>query len=227
MMTGVTITELRHSGGYLVSEARGERSRDQVTLIQQAAQTTPPTNETPAGTILGVILDGTSATGAAQTVPAANTGNGTMSAITLAQGVVEGVYELTYLSATEFGVYSPAGDLVGEGKNGVAFAAGGLGFTMTAGGTAFVAGDGFTITLAANANVGLYNVLSLTAADGTQIPAGILFNTVDATGGNTAVTINSRACEVNGSELTYPSGATASQIATINAQLAQLGLIVR
>jgi hypothetical protein len=87
--------------------------------------------------------------------------------------------------------------------------------------------DSATITLAANANVGLYNALSLTAADGTQIPAGILFNTEDVSAANAKVTILAHDCEVNGSELTYPSGATATQIATINAQLATIGIIVR
>lgn len=223
-MTGTPITELRHSGGFVVSQSNGERSVDQVTLLQQAAQTTPPTNETQAGTVLGTILDGTSGVYAAN---GGNTGNFTCGAVALTQGVVEGIYAIEFIAPTVFNVTDPNGKFVGEGHTGVAFVGEGVGFTLTAGGAAAIAGDGATVTIAANANVGLWNVLSLTAADGTQNPTGILYNTVDATGGNTAVTVMSRACEVNGSELIYPAGATVNQIAAINAQLQAIGIIVR
>lgn len=218
----IVLTEVRHSGGYLVSEAVAERSRDQVTLLQQTYSEAP--NVTPAGTILGEVLDGTSGTYAAN---AGNTGNFTCSAITLGQGVEEGVYGIEFIAPTVFNVTNPAGELVGEGATGVAFNKGGLEFTLTAGGTAAVAGDGATITIAANANVGLFNALSLTAADGTQIPAAILYNTTYAGDGNVAVAVHTRDCEVNGSELVYPAGATDNQIAAINAQLKTLGIVVR
>ncbi len=225
-MTGTTITENRHAGGYLVSQARGERSLAQVTLKQQAAQSTPPTNLTQAGTVLGQITTGLTATAAAKTLPGANTGTGTVGAITLSQGVLQGVYNLEYTSASAFNVFAPAGDLVGEGVNASVFALGGLSFTVTAGGTAFVAGDAFNITVAANASVGVYAPLSLTAQDGSQVAAAILYNTVDATGGNIPVTVHIRDCEVNGSELIYPAGATAAQITAINAQLAMPNNII-
>lgn len=211
-MVSAVLTERRHSGGFLVSESPGRFSRAQVTLLQQGAILA-------AGTLLGQVTVGLTAAIAAQTVPGANAGNGTSSAIALSQGVLQGAYQVTFVSAVEFEVYTPAGDLLGEGRNGVAFALGGLGFTITAGGTAFVAGDGFVITVAANANVGLYNALSLAAADGTQIPAAILFNESDATSGNKKVAVINRDAEVNGSELIYPAGATANQIAAINAAI--------
>jgi hypothetical protein len=213
------LTENRHSGGYEVSAANGERSYAEITVLMQSG-----TALTPAGTILGETLVGTSATYAAN---AGNTGNFTSGTVTVGEGALEGTYRGEFSAPTAFNIFDPNGELVGEGHTGTAFTGEGMGFTITAGGTAAVAGDGFTLALAANANVGLYAPLSLTAADGTQNVAGILYNTMDLTKENTLATITARASEVNGSELFYPSGASASQIAAINVQLAALGIIVR
>jgi len=221
-MTSPVLTENRWSAGFLVSEANGERSRLQGTLLQQTYATGVYYSQ--AGTVLGVVADGSSGTYAAN---AGNTGNFTCGTVAITQGIIEGTYAIEFFAATKYNVYTPAGDELGEGTTGVAFAAGGLGFTLTAGGTAAVAGDGATIAIGANANVGLYAPLSLTAADGTQNAAAILWNTIDASQGNTLVTMAARACEVNGSELVYPSGATSTQIAAINAQLLALGIVVR
>lgn len=209
-MVSAVLNERRHSGGFLVSEAPGEYSRGQVTLLQQGAILE-------AGTILGQVTTGLTG---AYLANAGNTGNFTSSAIALALGVLAGVYNIEFIAPTVYNVYTPAGDLLGEGKTGVAFNVGGVGFTLTAGGTAAVAGDGATITIAANANLGLYNALSLSALDGTAVPAAILFNETDATGGNKKVGVINRDAEVNGSELIYPVGATASQITAINALMA-------
>lgn len=224
-MVSPVLTERRHSGGFMVSEAEGRRSRDQVTLLQQSSNFQSSSSPIlPAGVVLGETLDGASATYAAN---AGNTGNFTCGTVTLGAGVVEGTYSLDFIAATVFNVYQPNGELIGEGHTGVAFSAAGLGFTLTAGNTPAVAGDGATIAIAANANVGLWAPVNLSGADGTQNAAGILFNETDASQGNVTVTIISRACEVNGSELVYPADATTTQIAAINAQLQAIGIIVR
>jgi Bacteriophage lambda head decoration protein D len=224
-MVSQVFTERRHSGGFMVSEEEGTRSRDQVTLLQQSSNFQGSTSPVlPAGVVLGATNVGTSGTYAANS---GNTGNFTAGAVAVGAGVVQGTYSIEFISATAYNVFLPNGDLLGEGKTGVAFSAGGLGFTLTAGGTPAVAGDGATIAIAVNSNAGLYAPLSLTAADGTQNALAILFNETDASQGNTKVTVISRACEVNGSELIYPSGATTTQIAAINAQLQTLGIIVR
>ena len=224
-MVSPVYTERRHSGGFLVSEEEQGRSRDQVTLLQQSSNFQSSSSPIlPAGVVLGETLDGTSATYAAN---AGNTGNFTCGTVTVGQGVIEGTYSLEFIAATVFNVSLPNGQLLGEGHTGTAFSAGGLGFTLTAGGTAAVAGDGATIAMAANANVGLYAPLNLSGADGTQSAAALLFNETDASQGNVKVTVITRAAQVNGSELIYPSGATTTQIAAINAQLQALGIIVR
>lgn len=75
-----------------------------------------------------------------------NTGNFTCSAVTVAAGTRAGVYTGTLTAATAFTIVGPAGT-VGSGTFGSAFSTGGLGFTITAGGTPGVAGDSFTITV--------------------------------------------------------------------------------
>ncbi|WJN60933.1 hypothetical protein [Pseudomonas sp. SO81] len=74
-----------------------------------------------------------------------NTGNGTMGAVTVSSAAV-GAYTVTFTSATAFNVTGPAGS-VGSGTTGTLFNTGGLSFTINAGATPFVAGDGFTITV--------------------------------------------------------------------------------
>lgn len=89
--------------------------------------------------------DGTGASAAT----AGNTGNGTMSAITLNTnngGARPGAYRVVMTAATTFNVFSPNGVFLGSGTTGSAFARQ-IGFTITAGGTPFVAGDSFTVTL--------------------------------------------------------------------------------
>ena len=224
-MVSPVLTERRHSGGFIVAEAEGRRSRDQVTLLQQSSNFQSSTSPIlPAGVVLGETLVGGTA---AYTANAGNTGNFTCSAVTVAAGVAEGTYTVQFIAAAVFNVFLPSGDLLGEGHTGAAFSIGGLGFTITGGGIAAVAGDGATIAIAANSNAGLYAPLSLSAADGTQNAAAVLFNETDASQGNTKVTVVARACEVNGSELIYPAGATVSQISAVNAQLQALGIIVR
>jgi hypothetical protein len=68
------------------------------------------------------------------------------------------------------------------------------------------------------------------AADGSEVEAGILYETLANTTGS-AVDSESvsfaRDAEVNGSELTYEAGADATQITTSDAALKALGIIVR
>ena len=77
------------------------------------------------------------------------TGNPTSGAITVAAAAIPGVYVIEFTAATKFTVEAPNGVTIGTGTLGSAFSAGGLGFTLTAGGTAAVAGDTAKITVAA------------------------------------------------------------------------------
>lgn len=78
-----------------------------------------------------------------------NTGNGTMTAgPTVTAGVAQsGAYTIKFTAATAFQVLDPNGRQLANGATGVAYSDGGIGFTITAGGVAFVAGDSFTVTV--------------------------------------------------------------------------------
>ncbi|MDG9928259.1 MULTISPECIES: hypothetical protein [unclassified Pseudomonas] len=77
-----------------------------------------------------------------------NAGTGTLGVVTV-NGAAAGAYELEFSSATAFTVTGPDTTSLGSGTVGAQFSAGGLSFTVTAGGSAFVADDAFTITVAA------------------------------------------------------------------------------
>lgn len=222
-MVSTVLTERRHSGGFLVSEARGgERSRDQVVLAQQSSNFQGSTSPIlPAGLVLGV----NAATSGVYSADPGNTGNFTCGTVTVAAGIQLGVYEIEFTAATAFEVFLPNGQLLGTGATGSAFSTGGLGFTLTAGGTAAVAGDHAQITTAGP--TGLWAPLNLQSAGGLEIAAAILFNETDASQGNTNVTIISRDAEVNASELIYPASVTTAEIAAIKGQLLAQNIISR
>jgi len=77
-----------------------------------------------------------------------NAGDPTCSAIVVS-GALAGTYTGTFTSAADFGLTGPSGAAIGSGSIGAAFHAGGLQFTLTAGGNAAIAGDTFTIMVAA------------------------------------------------------------------------------
>lgn len=74
---------------------------------------------------------------------------------------------------------------------------------------------------------GEYKQVNLAGTDGEEVAAGVLWGAVDATDAAVRAAAHVRDAEVLGSELVYPTGATLGNIATINAQLADLGIIVR
>jgi hypothetical protein len=81
-----------------------------------------------------------------------NTGNGTMSAVVVGATAKVGVYLLEVLKTGATGAFVvryPDGSLVGQGVIGTEFVGGGLTFTLADGGTDYIVGDGYTITVAA------------------------------------------------------------------------------
>src|SRR4051812_6634764 len=90
-------TEARHAGGFMVSESRGRRARDQAVLITG--------QKLDAGTVLGTVLRTTGTAAALRT----NTGNPTFGTINVTAPAVAGVYVLTMETATTFVVSDPSG----------------------------------------------------------------------------------------------------------------------
>ncbi|WP_419692236.1 head decoration protein [Burkholderia gladioli] len=155
-----------------------------------------------------------------------NTGNGTIGTLSVAGYAAKaGVYTVEFDDATHFVVADPAGAEVGHGTTGVAFKAGGLSFTITAGGTAFNPGDSFSITVAAGSSK--YKPFDPANVDGSQIPSGILFATKDVTSVDKSCAVVVRLCEVNASELVWPTGMSQAAITAALAQLKALTIVPR
>ncbi|MCA8195472.1 head decoration protein [Burkholderia vietnamiensis] len=205
--------EAWHPGGFLVSQPRGHRHIDRGTFTG-SVKVLP-------GTVMGKQTVGTTAVAAAL---GTNTGNGTFGAISVAAAIA-GAYTVEFDSATQFVVADPNGKEVGHGTTGAVFSGGGIGFTITAGGTAFAPGDSFTVTVAAGS--GKWVPCTKTATDGSQIAAGISFGLVDATLNDTPGALVVRDCEVNTSELVWDASMDAPAQAAALASLLALKVIPR
>lgn len=223
------LIERRHDGGFIVSQARGHRSIDRIQVNGGFGQLDA-----------GTVLASTTATYAGTaTAAAGNTGNGTVGGIAIQAPALAGSYLITFISATEFMVTDPNGmpvpaeggtvDLstdqveVGPGTVGVVFNSGGVGFLVTAGATAFVAGDNFT--------------LAVTITGGGWVPYqtgtagitgyGVLFGFTDTTNGASFASGFVRDGEVNLAELIWDPSLTAAQQDSAIAALANQHVIAR
>ena len=218
-MTSV-LTEVRHSGGFLVSEANGHRARDAGTYTNSSGSDIV----VQAGTVLALAAEGVDATTAAGT----NTGNGTIGSLSFGATAKLGVYTIKLTSSSAFTVTDPTGDALPAGTVGTAYTDAELGFTVTAGGTAFVANDSFTITASA-ADARYVNWTNAAPA------SAILYNTLVVPASSTIkVTVVTRAAEVNAAHLVYDAAITGSssptpaQLYAIAAQqLRNVGIIAR
>lgn len=126
------------------------------------------------GTVMGQVT-----IGAPGAVVVAGTGNGSASAISSGVKAKTGNYVVRMKSATSFDVVNPNGVQLAEGFALGAYTDAEISFTLTAGGTAFVAGDTITIPLAAGSNS--YKIAIAAATDGSQVPLTILVDDVDCT----------------------------------------------
>lgn len=190
----------------IISEAAGQRSRENVVVTQS-------------GTALesGTLLTQSGDAGAGSfAMTAGSTGNPTAGTIVVGAAAKQGVYRATFTAATKFDVEDPDGVRVGTGTTGVAFNKGGLTFTVTAGATPAVAGDEFTVTLA----VGTLKYAPYTAAGAAGPADAVLYNYLPAKTGDTKAVAFVRDAELNRFELTGLD-------TTAQADLAKKGLIVR
>lgn len=210
------LTEGQHKAEFLVSEAEGTISREIVTVASG--------QNLKAGHVLGKITVGT-ATGVAAS---GNTGNGTLSAITLGAGAKAGTYNLTCVEPAANGgtflLEDPDGATVGTAHVGTAFT-GPLNFTLSDGTTDFVSGDRFLITVAAGS--GKYKEYSPDSTNGSNIAVAILLDNIDATAADKEAVIIARHAEVNGAELIWWEGADDTTKAEGIVQLKLQTILVR
>lgn len=124
-----------------------------------------------------------------------------------------------------FRVTDPRGEVLGDvtitGAGGTGAFANQVKFVLTDGTTDWVVGDGFDITVAAG--VGSYKLAASAALDGSAVPAAILVDYSDATGGDVVAPIY-LAGEFNGAALTLGSGIT---LAAAKAALRPIGIHIK
>lgn len=171
----------------------------------------------PRGSVLGQI----STSSVIATAGATNTGNGTVGTASATSAAKIGNYALKATSATVFSVTDPEGVAMPNATVGTAYTQNGLTFTITAGGTAFVAGDTFTVEFADS--VGNFILSVKTASDGSQTPAAILADFADASGGPVRTGAYVMA-EVNGRALNFDAS---WNLQTLTSALRPNGIFVK
>lgn len=179
----------------------------------------------------GAVLGKTNIGAAASAAKAGgNTGTGvlTLDAGTpVKAGAKVGVYQVRFTAAAAnngtFRVTDPDGFVIGD----VVMVAGAgafdndIKFAIADGGTDFIVGDGFDIAVAAGA--GKYKLSAAAAVDGSSVPAVILAEDCDASGGDKD-TVAYFAATVDENALVYGTGHTA---ATCREPLRDVGILLQ
>lgn len=213
-----TLNEGRHPGEFVLSEAKGQRSRENMTIA--ASQTIE------ANSILqkqAVVTDVV----ATASVAAGNTGGATiaMDATATTIKVKDGRYKGISTGATSVTWEDPTGKKIGISTHDQLFDKGGIRVTITAGGTATAAGDEFYVDVAADAE----DFQHVAYDPDSDLPiAGIaIYGATTGAGETTKIAGIVRDAEANGNCIAWPAGITAGQKADAGQELATLGIIVR
>lgn len=205
--TGITLNEARHPFTFVVSEdsdGAGYLSRDEVVIA--ASQTI----------LVGQVLSKLSVPAnvtAAAAAGANNTGNGTLALASppTDSSVIGGDYRVEFTGATSFNVRDPNGKIVGKGSTGSAFATG-VKFTITAGGTAFVSGDFFTINVNVQSEDNAGDEQYVAWAPGSVASAIAGYPVVTGAGVTARITVINAHATVRLADLTFGGSPTQAQI---------------
>jgi hypothetical protein len=213
-------------GNFVVREANGYRSREEIVLSQIAA-TPPARNVLEDGTVLGRRSSGALSVGAGA-AQAWNVGNATMNTPTADAGAPVGKYVVRFNAPTIFVVRKPDGSVLGNGTTGVAFSAGtGVNFTITAGGTPMAAADEFHVTVTAAAGTGEYVPYDPDATDGAETAAAILLGRYDVSDADAKAAVVNADAEVQRAMLVFGAGVDAAEKNTAYSALAAQGIKFR
>lgn len=210
-----TFTEGRYPGEMILSEASGQRSRDAIVIASGEGVVKP-----------GTVMKKSASAATVGTPTFEGTGNGTIALgdPAFGAGVKNGAYRVVAIEpdtdAGTFAVFDPEGVQVGVATVGVEFS-GPVVFTISDGGTDFVAGDTFSIPVS---GAGYEYAV---ATDGDEADAVCLYG-----GDATSAAVNDSAivrdAELNVNILEYHSGVdNAAKKAALHASLAEKGIIVR
>ncbi|MBF0426658.1 MAG: head decoration protein [Magnetococcales bacterium] len=157
-----------------------------------------------------------------------NTGNGTLTAVTLGSASQFGSYTLrctaTATHGGTFSVTTPNGETLPNATVDVAYTSPRINFTLNHGATDFAVGDTFTIPVIAGS--GKYTTINFSGTDGTQIARAILADDTDATSADTpSLAFVDGAYRVD--HLLWPNGATTNQKAIALFQLRDCGIVTQ
>ncbi len=130
------------------------------------------------GQVLGLILEAEDSI-----YPAENVGDGTVTSAIAKEPTKTGNYVVRMLTATTFDVVNPDGEDITAGAALGAYSDDEIGFTITAGGTPFAAGDFIIIPMTPVGAV----PAKATNTDSSKIPAVILVDDVDTSLADTFV----------------------------------------
>jgi len=220
------LNEALHPAAFIVSEIDDHyMSRDAITIA--------PSQTIVVGQVLGragVVANESISAAAA----AGNTGTGALTldaTAPITTAAIDGVYEVvmtTGASATAaFDVIDPNGIIIGAGAVGTTFSAA-IKFAIADGTPHFAVGDRFLITVLRHEGADdLYYPVNASGTDGTQYARAIAIYPI-VTGASAAKIAGlKRLAQVRAANLSWPSGATAAQIAEWTNQLAKLNIILR
>lgn len=132
----------------------------------------------PSGTLKRGTVLGQQTSDSIDVTAGTNTGNGTVGSTSVGTTPTYGAFVLKATSATVFSVTDPEGNALPNATVGTAYSNAEINFTITAGGTAFVANDSFTLNVIEA--TGNYIKSVKTASDGSQTPTAILAMDTDA-----------------------------------------------
>jgi hypothetical protein len=218
-----TLNEGRFAAEFLLSEAPGHFSRDNITVLSGEGKLA-------AGQVLGKTL--VTATAAAS-AKAGNTGGSGAITMDVATPVLAtakvGRYSIICIepaaNAGVFEVTDPDGIVLGTVNAAGAAFANQIKFTI-ADATDFVSGDAFFVDVSAATYK--YRSADPTNTDGSAVGCAVLFAPVDATSADAAGVGVTRQAEVNGNCLTYDAAVDdATKKALKVAELAAARIIVR
>ncbi|TIS37511.1 head decoration protein [Mesorhizobium sp.] len=220
MPTNPVLTEGVRWGAAIMSEATFHRSRENAHV---PASTDIPIN----GLVARIARPADVAPVAAATV--GNTGNATiaMGAPAVTTKVKDGVYRGVAVDATHVRWEDPDGVEIGTSTHGAAFNKE-IRLTITAGATPNVAGDSFTVTIAAESTD--FDVVPFNHAgtDGSDVPyAYSPYGATTAADQTKQIALLSRDCELNGNCIAWPAGITSAQKQNAIEALEKRGVIVR
>lgn len=219
------LTEGRHPGEFLLSEANGFRSREKGVIVAGSGVFAP-------GTVIGLVAIGTAM---AAIKGGGNTGNGVLTVDVsdpVLPGAVSGTYRVTCIGSASnggtFRVDHPNGAVLGDVAVGQTFADQ-IKFAIADGAADFVIGDAFLITVALGAKKYAPSPDSqVENIEGAETAVAVTLYGGDATSVDVEIAIIARDADINKSTLVYDSSVNSAPKKALKvAQLSAVGIIAR